>query len=240
MKTLLFDTDSGKVISPVFENGYLVDGQPQPVDPPIFELEYKPTPMPSHDSETETVSAVWVPDTVLKTYTQVWTVRALTDEERIARINAQADAVDQQLDTQATKKILQESLTGVPDAELPEYKTVYKAWRVPEPVYNQTDSPTGEADIRQWKDTLYRCIQSHTTQLDWEPDREPALWGKVGGEEIIEWYADIWMVIQVGELVQWQGKIYQCVNPTFAWIEPGTADGYHGWTEVKTKNKAIK
>lgn len=85
MKTLLFDTDSGKVISPIFEQGYLVDDQPQPVDPPIFELEYKPTPMPSHDTETETVSAVWVPDTVLKTYTQVWTVRALTDEERIDR-----------------------------------------------------------------------------------------------------------------------------------------------------------
>jgi len=68
---------------------------------------------------------------------------------------------------------------------------------------------------------------------DWEPDREPALWGKVGGEEIIEWYADIWMVIQVGELVQWQGKVYQCVNPTFAWIEPGTPDAYNGWTYVR-------
>lgn len=49
MKTLLFDADSGKVISPIFENGYLVDDQPQPVDPPIFELEYKPTSMPAHE-----------------------------------------------------------------------------------------------------------------------------------------------------------------------------------------------
>jgi len=62
-----------------------------------------------------------------------------------------------------------------------------------------------------------------------------ALWGKVGGEEIIEWYADIWMVIQVGELVQWQGKIYQCVNPTFDWIEPGTPDAYNGWVYVEGK-----
>lgn len=38
MKTLLFDDSTGKVISPIFENGYLVDGQSQPVDPPIFEF----------------------------------------------------------------------------------------------------------------------------------------------------------------------------------------------------------
>jgi len=33
MKTLLFDSNSGKVISPIFEDGYRVDDQPQPVDP---------------------------------------------------------------------------------------------------------------------------------------------------------------------------------------------------------------
>ena len=84
MKTILYNADTNERISGVFKNGYLVDDQPQPVDPPIFELEYKPTPMPTHDSETEVVSAVWIPDTILKTYTQVWSVRALTDEERIA------------------------------------------------------------------------------------------------------------------------------------------------------------
>jgi len=31
MKTILFDTDSGKVISQIFPDGYLVDDQPQPV-----------------------------------------------------------------------------------------------------------------------------------------------------------------------------------------------------------------
>lgn len=28
MKTLLFDDSTGKVISPIFETGYLVDGHP--------------------------------------------------------------------------------------------------------------------------------------------------------------------------------------------------------------------
>lgn len=26
---------------------------------------------------------------------------------------------------------------------------------------------------------LYRCVQSHTSQADWEPDRTPALWTEV-------------------------------------------------------------
>ena len=176
MKTLLFDTDSGKVISPVFENGYLVDGQPQPVDPPIFELEYKPTPMPSHDSETEAVSAIWIPDTTLKTYTQVWTVRALTDEERIARINAQADAVDQQLDTQATQKeqelnpaeiksALQLTIADLPEAEQVNYTSIYPAWKVGEAVNDALTSPNGKADIRQYNGVLYKAIQPHTTKF---------------------------------------------------------------------------
>lgn len=33
MKTLLYNSATNKVISPIFEDGYLVDDQPQPVDP---------------------------------------------------------------------------------------------------------------------------------------------------------------------------------------------------------------
>lgn len=39
MKTLLFDDSTGKIISPIFENGYLVDGKHQPVNAPIIEFE---------------------------------------------------------------------------------------------------------------------------------------------------------------------------------------------------------
>lgn len=106
MKTILYDNSIGKIISPIFENGYQTDGKSQPVSPPFYELKYKPTPMPSHDTETETVSAVWVPDTVLKTYTQVWTVRTLTDEERIADKEIQAQAKESEIDPIQIKKLL--------------------------------------------------------------------------------------------------------------------------------------
>ena len=39
----------------------------------------------------------------------------------------------------------------------------------------------------QYNGTLYRCIQAHTTQADWQPDITPALWAIVSLEEWPEW-----------------------------------------------------
>jgi hypothetical protein len=119
--------------------------------------------MPAHDTETELATAVWVPDTVLKTYTQVWEVRKLTNEELEVRAIAEADAADQQLDPLLVKKLMKQALLTTSEKEKKEFIGVYPSWRPKEPVVNQTDSLTGEADIRQWKGELYRCIQSHTT-----------------------------------------------------------------------------
>lgn len=185
MKTILYNADTNEKISGVFKNGYLVDAKPQPVDPPIFELEYKPTPMPPHDAETEAVSAIWIPDTILKTYTQVWSIRDKTDEERTAEINIQAQQKEQELNPAEIKSALQLTVADLPESEQVNYVSLYPAWKVPEQVYNQADSQTGMADIRQWKDTLYRCIQSHITQLDWPPDLVPALWVKVNAPDVI-------------------------------------------------------
>jgi len=34
---------------------------------------------------------------------------------------------------------------------------------------------------------LYRCVQSHTSQADWTPDKTPALWTVVSLDEWPEW-----------------------------------------------------
>lgn len=39
----------------------------------------------------------------------------------------------------------------------------------------------------QHEGTLYKCVQSHTTQAGWEPDITPALWTEVSVEEWPEW-----------------------------------------------------
>ena len=43
------------------------------------------------------------------------------------------------------------------------------------------------ADRIRYGETLYRCVQSHTSQADWTPDKTPALWTVVSLDEWPEW-----------------------------------------------------
>lgn len=54
--------------------------------------------------------------------------------------------------------------------------------------------PQWQADISvqvderyRYGETLYKCVQAHTTQADWTPDVTPALWTVVSLEEWPEW-----------------------------------------------------
>ena len=38
-------------------------------------------------------------------------------------------------------------------------------------------------DRRQYNQLLYRCVQAHTSQIDWTPDKTPALWVRTSTEE---------------------------------------------------------
>lgn len=39
----------------------------------------------------------------------------------------------------------------------------------------------------RYGETLYRCVQAHTSQADWTPDKTPALWTEVSIDEWPEW-----------------------------------------------------
>ena len=39
----------------------------------------------------------------------------------------------------------------------------------------------------RYGETLYKCVQAHTTQADWTPDVTPALWVVVSLDEWPEW-----------------------------------------------------
>lgn len=39
----------------------------------------------------------------------------------------------------------------------------------------------------RYGETLYKCVQAHTTQSDWTPDATPALWVVVSLDEWPEW-----------------------------------------------------
>lgn len=179
MKTLLFNNSTGEIISQIFDNGYLVDGKHKSDDPPIYELEYKPT-IPPDITYLQIRSAVWVPDTVLKTYTQVWSVRDKTEQELTEQKEAQALAKENELDPAQIKAALRYTTDLLTEEEQVVFSSLYPAWR---PNISITAN-----EKYQHLGLLYKVVQSHTTQLDWEPQNVPALFVRVAApEEISVW-----------------------------------------------------
>lgn len=80
-----------------------------------------------------------------------------------------------------------------------------------------------------YEDTLYKCVQLHTSQSDWTPDVTPNLWAKVTVEEWPEWVQptgaqDAYMI---GDKVSYQGKHWICTSDYNIY-----APGVFGWDEV--------
>lgn len=220
MKTILFDTDSGKVISPIFENGYLVDGKPQPVDPPIFELEYKPTASPNITG-IQVKSATWIPDIVLGTYTQVWEVRDKTQVELIAEKEAQASVKENELDPIQIKAVLRYTTDLLTEEEQVNFYSLYPAWKP------NIGVVVGEK--YQHLGLLYKVVQSHNTQLDWEPQDVPALFVRVAApEEIPDWVQPTGAhdAYQTGDKVRFNGSVYESLIDANVWSPIEYAQGW--------------
>lgn len=52
----------------------------------------------------------------------------------------------------------------------------------------KTSTAYAIGDRIRYNDTLYKCVQAHTSQSDWTPDLTPALWVEVSIEEFPEWH----------------------------------------------------
>lgn len=87
-------------------------------------------------------------------------------------------------------------------------------------------------DLRQYDDSLYRCVQAHTSQEDWTPDIAASLWSKVGDPtvEFPEWSQPIGAhdAYATGDKVSYNGKHWASTIAGNVW-EPGV----YGWEEVE-------
>lgn len=85
--------------------------------------------------------------------------------------------------------------------------------------------------IRREGDVLYRCVQAHTSQSDWTPDKTPALWVKIGDPavEFPEWSQPIGAhdAYNKGDKVSYNNKNWVSTADANVW-EPGV----YGWEEV--------
>lgn len=80
----------------------------------------------------------------------------------------------------------------------------------------------------QYNGKLYKCVQAHTTQADWTPDKTPALWVEVSLEEFPEWKqpAGTHDAYKKGDKVTHNGKKWSSDVDANVW-EPGV----YGWSE---------
>ena len=81
----------------------------------------------------------------------------------------------------------------------------------------------------RYEDTLYKCVQSHKTQVDWTPDKTPALWTEVSLDEWPEWKQPVGAsdASAQGDKVSHNEKHWISDVDANAW-EPGV----YGWSEA--------
>ena len=87
-------------------------------------------------------------------------------------------------------------------------------------------------DRVQHNGKLYKCLQAHTAQADWNPVDAPSLWAEVlagqDGTEIGEWVQpDSTNPYMRGDRVSYNGKIYESEVDNNVW-----APGVYGWVEI--------
>lgn len=73
------------------------------------------------------------------------------------------------------------------------------------------NEPVTVGTRRTYDGVLYECIQSHTTQTDWQPDRTPALWREL----ITAPQTGAWAVgvsYKIGDRVIYNGATYECIQ----------------------------
>lgn len=108
----------------------------------------------------------------------------------------EAIALRQQIESAAT---LQNDETALAS------KWMYAEW--------QTDTTYSVADRIRYADKLYKCVQPHTSQTEWAPDKTPALWVEVSIEEFPEWHqpAGAHDAYNIGDKVTYNEQHYICI-----------------------------
>ena len=124
---------------------------------------------------------------------------------------------------EAVKKMLKSSAIELSDEEALEVAAIYPTWV--SIIGKQVN--VGE---RYWfNEKLYKVVQSHTAQMDWEPDDTPALYTEVSIVEIPDWVQPIGAqdAYNTGDKVKHNDKTWESTVDANVW-EPGV----YGWNEI--------
>jgi len=190
----------------------------------------RPTPPPTYNPLSQKLVKEQ-PSLVDGEWVQQWQVVDYTTEE-IAAQQRQKDIAETTDPSKLTAslEVLTKALVGtntldsLSDEELDAVSNLYRGWVVGEQVTVD--------DLRKYNGVLWKCIQAHTTQIDWTPDVVPALWVRYrepsGGVQ--EWIAG--EQVAVGDQRTYEGTTYEVIqaHTTQAGWEPPNVPAL--WAEV--------
>lgn len=122
---------------------------------------------------------------------------------------------------------VQMALTYLTDEQALTVKSLHEEW-VP-----NKDYKTG--DRRLDNEKLYKCLQDHTAQEDWNPENAPSLWAEIlipDPEVIPEWkQPESTNGYSTGNKVTHNGKTWESLVDNNVW-EPGVVGTEGQWKEV--------
>lgn len=132
-----------------------------------------------------------------------------------------AISVERAYQIRAAIEVAAESFT---DDVAIEYPELIPAWK--------TDMDYAIDQRVNYNGTLYKCLQSHTSQADWTPEAAPSLWAKVlipDPDVIPEWeQPDSTNPYSKGDKVTHNGKTWVSDVDNNVWTP-----GVYGWTEAE-------
>lgn len=123
----------------------------------------------------------------------------------------------------AVKKMLKSNASDLSDEEALEVAAIYPTWVS---VIGK-EIKTGE---RYWfNGKLWKVIQTHTAQMDWEPDDAVSLFTEVSIAEIPDWVQPVGAqdAYMIGDKVKHNNKTWESTVDSNVW-EPGV----YGWSEI--------
>ena len=89
------------------------------------------------------------------------------------------------------------------------------------PTWNSAAEIYSVGDRVLYNDILYKCLQSHTPQSNWNPETATSLWAKVlipDANVIPEWeQPDSTNAYQIGDKVMFNGQVYESVIANNIW-----------------------
>jgi hypothetical protein len=157
-----------------------------------------------------------------------WVVVDYTTQELAERAIRKLDALDEKVDVLSLKRILQKLVAPIIDTseiltqqQLTDLATIYPQWRINK--YYKSNEVFAKDSL------LFRVIQAHTSQADWQPETTGSLYTPFRAPgEISDWVQPTGAhdAYQTGEKVNYNGKTYESLIDNNTW----SPDAYPaGW-----------